>query len=128
VSDPWFHERTKDGWEIRDENRLLVAVVPDAQHEREEDARRIAGHRPARLQPESNDGGVAARPRPRVRLIGEDGNAYAVLGRALRALRDAGWSRPERDAFVAEATSGDCQRRPPADSAGWRRANGDGLP
>lgn len=42
VSDPWFYERTADGWEIRDENRLLVAVVPDAQHEREHDAKRIA--------------------------------------------------------------------------------------
>ncbi len=42
MSDPWFYERTKEGWEIRDENRLLVAVVPDAQHEREEDACRIA--------------------------------------------------------------------------------------
>jgi hypothetical protein len=42
VTDPWFYERTADGWEIRDENRLLVAVVPDAQHERERDAMRIA--------------------------------------------------------------------------------------
>jgi Domain of unknown function (DUF5076) len=42
VSDTWFYERTTGGWEIRDENRLLVAVVPDVEHEREEDARRIA--------------------------------------------------------------------------------------
>ena len=42
-ADPWFYERTSDGWEIRDENRLLVAFVPNAQHEREDDARRIAG-------------------------------------------------------------------------------------
>lgn len=42
MSDPWFYERTSDGWEIRDESRLLVAYVPDAQHEREADARRIA--------------------------------------------------------------------------------------
>jgi hypothetical protein len=42
VSDPWFYERTADGWEIRDENRLLVAVVPDPEHERESDAMRIA--------------------------------------------------------------------------------------
>ena len=43
MSDPWFYERTEQGWEIRDENRLLVAVVPDTEHEREGDARRIAG-------------------------------------------------------------------------------------
>ena len=42
ASDPWFYERTTDGWEIRDENRLLVAFVPDPRHEREADARRIA--------------------------------------------------------------------------------------
>jgi hypothetical protein len=42
VTDPWFYERTEEGWEIRDENRLLVAFVPDVKHEREGDAKRIA--------------------------------------------------------------------------------------
>ena len=50
---------------------------------------------------------AAERPRPRVELIGRDGNAYAILGRALKALRDSGWTKEERDAFLAEATSGD---------------------
>ena len=107
MSDPWFYERTKDGWEIRDENRLLVAVVPDSKHEREEDARRIVARRPAGLQTDPDDEGERASPRPRVRLVGTNGNAYAVLGRALRALRVAGWTKPERDAFAAEATNGD---------------------
>lgn len=43
MSDTWFHERTATGWEVRDESRLLVAVVPDPLHERETDAARIAG-------------------------------------------------------------------------------------
>ena len=30
-----------------------------------------------------------------------------MLRRALEALRDAGWTKAERDAFLAEATSGD---------------------
>ncbi len=47
------------------------------------------------------------RPRPTVRLVGTDGNAFAVLGHVMRALREAGWSQEERDAFRAEATSGD---------------------
>ena len=47
------------------------------------------------------------RVRPRVRLVGTDGNAFAVLGRVFRALREAGWSQEERDAFQKEATSGD---------------------
>jgi hypothetical protein len=107
VSDPWFYERTADGWEIRDENRLLVALVPDAQHEREEDARRIVERGPPgpHVQPDAEP--VAERLRPHVKLLGTNGNAFAVLGLALRALRDAGWSKTERDAFAAEATIGD---------------------
>jgi hypothetical protein len=50
---------------------------------------------------------AAQRPRPRVELIGRDGNAFAILGRALQALREAGWTKEERDAFLAEATGGD---------------------
>lgn len=38
----WFHERTEAGWDVRDENRALVAHVPDANHEREDDAVQIA--------------------------------------------------------------------------------------
>lgn len=43
MTDLWLYERTLEGWEIRDENRLLVAFVPDTEHAREGDARRIAG-------------------------------------------------------------------------------------
>jgi hypothetical protein len=44
--------------------------------------------------------------RPVLKLVGEDGNAFAVLAKARRALRDA--SRGDEWAtFVAEATSGD---------------------
>jgi len=42
-----------------------------------------------------------------VRLIGEDGNAFAVLGRVIRALRGAGIPQAENDAFWEEATAGD---------------------
>ena len=38
----WFHERTDDGWVIFDENRAIVASVPDVSHEREDDAIQIA--------------------------------------------------------------------------------------
>ena len=41
-----------------------------------------------------------------VRLTGEDGNAFNILGICLRAMRRAGLSQEERDAFRAEATSG----------------------
>jgi hypothetical protein len=52
-------------------------------------------------------GSGAQRPRPRVRLVGRNGNAFAVLGAATKALLEAGWTQDERDAFLAEATSGD---------------------
>lgn len=45
--------------------------------------------------------------RPKVTLVGTDGNAYAVLGKCRRAARDAGWSQEQIDWFTGEATSGD---------------------
>ena len=42
-----------------------------------------------------------------VPLVGEDGNAFAILGRVEKALRRAGVDRDERQAFQNEATSGD---------------------
>ena len=46
-------------------------------------------------------------PNVRVRLVGEDGNAFSILGRVQGAMRRAGVSQEDRDAFMAEATSGD---------------------
>jgi hypothetical protein len=40
-------------------------------------------------------------------LSGEDGNAFAILGRTTRALRQAGLAQDEIDQYYAEATSGD---------------------
>ena len=41
-----------------------------------------------------------------IQLTGEDGNAFNILGICLQAMRRAGLSKVERDAFQAEATSG----------------------
>jgi hypothetical protein len=46
-------------------------------------------------------------PDIQVQLSGEDGNAFAILGRTAGALRDAGVPQEEIDAYFAEATSGD---------------------
>jgi Domain of unknown function (DUF4314) len=46
-------------------------------------------------------------PEVQVQLSGEDGNAFAILGRTAAALRAAGVPSEEIDAFFAEATSGD---------------------
>lgn len=42
-----------------------------------------------------------------VPLVGEDGNAFMILGRVTRALKSAGVGQAERDEFFNEATSGD---------------------
>jgi hypothetical protein len=41
-----------------------------------------------------------------VRLVGEDGNAFAILGRTKRALQHAGASAEDVAAFIGEATAG----------------------
>ena len=45
-------------------------------------------------------------PEVTIDLIGEDGNAFAILGRVSRAMRRAGIDA-EYPAFQAEATAGD---------------------
>lgn len=39
-------------------------------------------------------------------LTGEDGNAYAIIGRVARALKEAGVPRQEIEAYRARAMSG----------------------
>lgn len=50
---------------------------------------------------------AAKYPDVEVELCGQDGNAFAILGRVARALRQAGVEQAEVDAFHQEATSGD---------------------
>jgi hypothetical protein len=42
-----------------------------------------------------------------VQLSGQDGNAFAIMGRVQEALRKAGASVEERNAYYTEATEGD---------------------
>jgi len=46
-------------------------------------------------------------PEITVRLIGEDGNAFLILGMVTKALKRAGVAQAEIEAFRAEATAGD---------------------
>lgn len=43
----------------------------------------------------------------KVKLIGEDGNAFYILGKVQRALREAKQSKEFINAVMKEATSGD---------------------
>lgn len=44
--------------------------------------------------------------KPKVRLVGEDGNAFAIMGRAVKALKSAGY-REQAKEYQERATSGD---------------------
>lgn len=46
-------------------------------------------------------------PEITVKLVGEDGNAFAILGNVQRAMRRGGVPKEEIDEFLKEATSGD---------------------
>ena len=46
-------------------------------------------------------------PEVSLELVGQDGNAFSILGRAQKAARRAGLSREVIEKFMAEATSGD---------------------
>ena len=46
-------------------------------------------------------------PEVEVELVGQDGNAFAIMGRVTTAMRRAGISQEERDQYMAEAMSGD---------------------
>jgi len=52
----------------------------------------------------TNENGT--KQKPTVKLVGEDGNAFAILGRVKRALVKAGMHE-EAKAFMEEATAGD---------------------
>ena len=45
--------------------------------------------------------------KPTVKLIGQDGNAFAIMGRVKKALRRAGADKEYVDKYLNEATSGD---------------------
>jgi len=46
-------------------------------------------------------------PEIKVRLVGEDGNAYAIVGRVVQAMRRSGVAPIMIDAFRSEAYGGD---------------------
>lgn len=45
--------------------------------------------------------------KPTIKLIGTDGNAFAILGKVRKVLEDNGYSEDQLEEFVLQATSGD---------------------
>jgi len=46
-------------------------------------------------------------PEIEVQLTGQDGNAFMIMGRVQRALKDHGVPKAEVDKYLEESTSGD---------------------
>jgi hypothetical protein len=53
------------------------------------------------------NGAGEVEEKPKLKLVGEDGNAYTVLGRALKVARNAEWSQEKIKEFQQKAMSGD---------------------
>lgn len=51
--------------------------------------------------------GPEGRDLPPLRLIGQDGNAFSIIAKALTAARRAGWTTEQVEALTADMTSGD---------------------
>ena len=49
----------------------------------------------------------APSTKPTFKLIGQDGNAFAVMGRIKQALKSAGADKEYIDKYISKATSGD---------------------
>jgi hypothetical protein len=45
--------------------------------------------------------------KPKLKIIGKDGNAFSILGEARRAAKKAGWSKEEVEKMLQESMSGD---------------------
>jgi hypothetical protein len=45
--------------------------------------------------------------KPALKLVGEDGNAFSILGRAIRAAKKAGWTPAQIKEYQDKATAGD---------------------
>ena len=52
-------------------------------------------------------GDVEVPNKPKLKLVGEDGNAFFIMGRATKAARKAGWTKEQTDAIMNEAMSDD---------------------
>ena len=45
--------------------------------------------------------------KPKVKMIGQDGNAFSIMGNIQRALKRSGADKEYIDKYIKEATSGD---------------------
>ena len=99
-------DRPEPTIDIAWDNGSTLAILPHAGDR----IRLLPSHdtdQPPSSPPMPEDPHQPRYPEVQVQLSGEDGNAFAILGRTSAALRAAGVSQEEIDAYFAEATSGD---------------------
>lgn len=58
------------------------------------------------LEPSTKEVDMAEK-KPRLKLVGNDSNAFSIIGQCKTVMRSAGWSREKQDAVVSELMSGD---------------------
>lgn len=44
--------------------------------------------------------------KPLLKLTGEDGNAFFILGMAVKTAKEAGWTKEQIEKFIKKATAG----------------------
>jgi hypothetical protein len=59
------------------------------------------------IMPKDDDFAPNGKRKVHVKLVGEDGNAYAIIARCHDAMRKAGWSIEEIKEFDDKMTGGD---------------------
>jgi hypothetical protein len=96
-----------DNPDISPREALLAAWIAAGWSERDFDVvlRQAAAEGSTEPEPEPEPTGPRY-PDVEVELTGQDGNGFFIIGRVQRALRAAGVSKEERDAYTAEATAG----------------------
>jgi len=47
------------------------------------------------------------KQKPTIRLVGKDGNAFAIMGAVSKALKSNGYSKEEVNEYMKEAMAGD---------------------
>ena len=95
--------------DVQWDNGSTLTILPDAGDQVRplpSDAADPPPSAPATSPPTPQDPSQPRYPQVQVQLTGQDGNAFAILGRTA-ALRAAGVPSEEIDAYFAEATSGD---------------------
>jgi Domain of unknown function (DUF4314) len=96
-------DRPEPTIDIAWDNGSTLAILPDAGDQ----IRLLTADPPPSSPARLEDPTQPRYPEVQVQLSGQDGNAFAILGRTTAALRAAGVPQEDIDAYVAEATSGD---------------------